>query len=351
MHPYTHSLAALALLLSAARAQEPARLGRIGEPNTLSRDLHGQSIAFSDDGKTLAWIHGRGMRDRFTGSLRLHWWDVEKQEELKTIIPEEDGYWASGPIRFVPGGRMCLVGAYQLAKREVPGRVTYITSQPKAFFLEKGIEIFRFDKRMGDLSEAVHDMAVSKDGKQVTVLTNVGGWVMRVTPPGVAFEVNQEILHRFKLRLFRDSVLGRHGEVVAGITMEDGNVRIWSLPEAKETRKLAARGLTLAFSADAKLLATYEDGNVLLWDVETGMKTWGDAAKLSTHKGTPGVAFSADARLFAFNDDGVIRIVDTLRGRSVRQFKGQPGPVAFAPDGRRLAQVCPDGSVLMWEVK
>jgi hypothetical protein len=31
-------------------------------------------------------------------------------------------------------------------------------------------------------------------------------------------------------------------------------------------------------------------------------------------------------------------------------LKAQPGPLAFSPDGSRLALACPDGTALVWEL-
>ena len=61
-------------------------------------------------------------------------------------------------------------------------------------------------------------------------------------------------------------------------------------------------------------------------------------------------AFSSDAKLMAWNESGKIHLAETEGGRLLHRLEGEPGPIAFSPDGRRLAVVCPDGTALIFTV-
>jgi WD40 repeat protein len=64
-----------------------------------------------------------------------------------------------------------------------------------------------------------------------------------------------------------------------------------------------------------------------------------------------GFAFSGDGKRLAWNADGKISVADAATGKISNTFKAQPGPLAFSPDGGRLALACADGTALVWETE
>ena len=62
-------------------------------------------------------------------------------------------------------------------------------------------------------------------------------------------------------------------------------------------------------------------------------------------------AFSPDGKHVAWNEGGKVRLVDVAAGKVARTLEGEPGPLAFSPDGGRLALCCQNGTALVWDLK
>ena len=104
-------------------------------------------------------------------------------------------------------------------------------------------------------------------------------------------------------------------------------------------------------SAAGKQLATLHDDKICLWDVPSGKQIWAVPAKLGDDEiHGQRFAFSAGGKLLAWNESGKITVADAATGKATMILKAQPGPLAFSPDGRRLALACQDGTALIWEV-
>ncbi|HZY87801.1 MAG TPA: serine/threonine-protein kinase [Gemmataceae bacterium] len=124
------------------------------------------------------------------------------------------------------------------------------------------------------------------------------------------------------------------------------------------TTGCSARQLT--FSPDNRRLAVCDKDRTLeVWalpdDRRAGAVTPPLRLKLltaQTEEALP-LAFSPDGtRLAVAEADGVVRVRDTATGKVCRALKGhKPGPlsVAYSPDGRRLATGSYDGTVKVWD--
>jgi WD40 repeat protein len=127
-----------------------------------------------------------------------------------------------------------------------------------------------------------------------------------------------------------------------GLVRFGATVQIWHADSGQRVLAIEEQRLvmfaSLAFSPDAKHLATASMKSVKLWDAASGKEV------LTFNQDSSGancVAFSPDGkRLAAASNDGTVKLWDPASGKKIMTFKGHSSAVktvAFSPDGKRLA--------------
>jgi RNA polymerase sigma factor (sigma-70 family) len=120
-------------------------------------------------------------------------------------------------------------------------------------------------------------------------------------------------------------------------------VCIWEVESGKRVRTF--KGLpephrALAVAPDGKTIATGGEQRVRLWEVTSGQ----DRLRLADWPGIRALALSGDGKLAALGcRDHTVRLVDRASGRELRRCggagNGEPGAVAFLPDGKTVVAV------------
>jgi RNA polymerase sigma factor (sigma-70 family) len=158
----------------------------------------------------------------------------------------------------------------------------------------------------------------------------------------------------------------------------DHTVRLFDAATGEPLRRLGGVGqfhiTCLAYAPDGRALASGGyDNSIVIWDPATGRALHqfrianGAIWDLVTQKpvyqlgGTPGqvgplscLAFTRDGKgLIIAGGAGPVRLLDVTTGKPLREFTGHKFGVrsmTLSPDGRRLASVSQDTTVLVWDV-
>jgi hypothetical protein len=352
--PHSHrspvlALAATALLLLAGPGDaggpalaKPVRLGRPAPVPKFYGMTHLRSIAFSPDGKRLAWVFGEGVTDDAKGfakegGLVIDVWDVARRRLLKEMRPEKDLSLACSPLRFTPAGERLVLSTWRSRRKdgkgpEVFGKLCIWESDSERETGELAIE-------EGTVFTAPLDIAVHPGGERATVAHCEGGYVVDLTSGKRTGEFSTKVPTE-------SPVLSPDGKLLAGVPKE-GTFHVWQTGDGKELRRL--EGLPLAFSPDGKAVAAQHQGKICLWDLQTG-KPERELPGKTDARGR-WFCFSADGKLLAWNDAGKVTVADRGSGKPLATVEAQPGPLAFSPDGATLALACPDSTALLWDLR
>src|SRR5262249_54967394 len=168
--------------LAGDQPSEPVRFGRAVKTSEVP-SLHRSSIAFSPDGKKLAWMHYvPDTPDPKDGGLVIHLWDTEKRQPLAEMKAALDRTYAYSPVRFTPNGRMLLAGDFRvLSLFEGLGKPEEkLRNNVAVWLVLSGRELLTLQGDIGTRELAVEAVAVSPDGRAVIGVHSKGGIVWMI---------------------------------------------------------------------------------------------------------------------------------------------------------------------------
>lgn len=135
-------------------------------------------------------------------------------------------------------------------------------------------------------------------------------------------------------------------------------IRLWDLETGKEVRKWTGHGSdffeSVSFSPDGeRLLSASPGGPVCIWDVKSGkgLKMIQAHKEVTFGVGACCAAFSPDGKRVASGGKGGVRVWDVESGKEVYKYEGHTAAVmgvAFFPDGKRIASASEDGTARIW---
>lgn len=283
-------------------------------------------LLFSPDGKSLVVQEGSA-QDFFV----THLWDIAGVKKRQTL--EEDSRGSGNRltnIAFAPDGK-------RLAGANVEGELfLWDTATGKVLAKKK--------EKLAPLEDL--PVAFSPDGKTLACASRLKVRLLNAV-------TLKERAHLEVPADVKDGQIGRlafspDGRVLGGTYISrprppsESGVFLWSVPGAKEMRRLPARiryGDRLKFAPDSKTLASHNEfgSEIQLWDVVAGRPLH----QRPGHDQTVAVlSASPDGKVIASGDfGGVLRLWDAATSRQLQALEGQSLPLTaclFSPDDKRM---------------
>ncbi len=202
-------------------------------------------------------------------------------------------------------------------------------------------------------------LVFSLDGK---TLAYAEGLDIRLQDAGTGEEKMLLTGHKWGMQ---SMALSPDGDILASGS-EDMTIRLWDMHTGEHKRTLSGhqhRVYSVAFSPDGKTLASGSDDNTIrLWDVDTGETQrilTGHAGEFEVDngpfsvEGVKSVAFSPDGKTLASGGgDNVIHLWDIGTGKREMTLVGHTNGVfslAFSPDGKTLVSGSVDSDIRLWD--
>jgi WD40 repeat protein len=179
----------------------------------------------------------------------------------------------------------------------------------------------------------------AKTGKQLASVD-----AHRGPATGVAFSANGKSI-----------ITGGYGPKPEGAGPQEGEVKVWELPDAKPLQameKVNSAVEAVAFDPNNRRVGAGVGKFAHVWDAASGDRK----VTFEGHTGTVrGLALDAQGgRLVTASEDGTVRVWHPDSGKPIHTLKGHQGivlAVAVTPNGARAVSGGQDGSVRVWDIE
>jgi WD40 repeat protein len=313
-------------------------------------DTGGWGVAFSADGKHLAWATSDGkvkIRDASTG------------EEIREIAVSGAFSRGFSDMALSPDGKRLATAGREFAARlwdtatgqpagttGVHGNIVVrLAFSPDGQTLATAstdytVKLWNVATRREKFTLAGHTrpvwaVAFSPDGHRLASASEDG--TVKTWDAATGQGIHTLKGHRIEVHCV---AFGPDGRSLASAS-RDQTVKVWDAESGQEIRTLRGHrsGVSrVAFSRDGRRLASASGDQVKVWDAATGQEIY--TAKGST-SGIHTVVFLDGKRLASAGNDGKVRIWEDAVGVETRTLRSHQGnaiqALAFSPDGQRIA--------------
>jgi WD40 repeat protein/tRNA A-37 threonylcarbamoyl transferase component Bud32 len=334
----------------------------------LSGNSELSSLAWSPDGRLLAWIVNDGVSGTHTWSnTRIEVWDVAEGSRAFTLPVE--GKWGSGGSGWrtawsPDGGRLAMLEAGHIVHIwDVTTRTKLLTFTPETSDdLLLTLTWSRDGKRLASATVRqtvkVWDAATGKEALTLPVDLNSGDRCVLWSPDGQQLASSCAAGTKFW-----DATTGREIRTLKGCRIQSwspdgrrlyalGEDRSARLVDAETLREIPSPGVGDAahpptWSPDGRQLAAATGNTAIkVWDAATGKESL-----VLRGRGAGACVWNPDSRRLASAGDG-ITVWDTGPGYEDVPLNGHTGEVTCAvwsPDSRHVASASRDRTVRVWD--
>jgi WD40 repeat protein len=263
--------------------------------------------------------------------------------EGKTLVAVEDADLPVIEKWDLPSGR--LIGAF---KRQF-GTLNFSPDRDSMLVLfDKTARLFGLDANLAGSrllqGRKIEPQEITPDGKVLLAVNDSAQ--LRFWDVETGKQFTEPIDSDAAIQMARISDDGKY----AATASTDMSIQVWQAgkPLPLATFSDGGNPEALAFSRDAKLLASAVAKNVRIWNIATRSQL-----TLNGHTATVNDVTMTNRQALTGSDDMTARIWDLSNGQPVQKLvnRDQVKAVAFSADGRLALTGCNDGTLQLWETQ